>query len=241
MKYTNWYAIVHRSPLSETPVIWGAGLRDAHLRYVAAGELAAVVSDWPQANIQRTNDTVDPDLVWQHERVIERIMGGRPVLPVRFGTILAGDARVEAVLLERQGVMKADLLHVAGCVELGVRVLWEPPLLEVEPALALPAGGAQTPGVRYLQQRAAAEQVRRGVQAQGQALAEELGRSLRTKAVDMRQTVLQTERMLLNAAFLVPKDETAAFWAAVAQLRTNYGQLAFLCSGPWPPYHFVSA
>jgi hypothetical protein len=198
------------------------------------------VSDWSQANIQRTNDTADPDLVWQHERVIERIMAGRPVLPVRFGTILAGDARVEAVLLARQGVMKADLLHVAGCVELGVRVLWEPPALQVEPALTLPAG-AQTPGVRYLQQRAAAEQARRHVQTQGQSLAEELARALRTKAVDTRQTVLQTERMLLNAAFLVPKDETGAFWAAVDQLRVSHGELAFLCSGPWPPYHFVSA
>jgi hypothetical protein len=47
--------------------------------------------------------------------------------------------------------------------------------------------------------------------------------------------------MLLNAAFLVPKDETGAFWAAVDQLRVSHGELAFLCSGPWPPYHFVSA
>ena len=79
------------------------------------------------------------------------------------------------------------------------------------------------------------------MQEQGKALAGELSRALRTKAVDTRQSVLQTERMLLNAAFLVPQDEVAAFLSAVEKLRGEHGQLAFLCSGPWPPYHFVSA
>jgi hypothetical protein len=99
----------------------------------------------------------------------------------------------------------------------------------------------QTPGVRYLQQRAAEEQARRSVQAQGKVLAAELVKALRTQAVDARQSVLQTERMLLNAAFLVPKKEGEAFEHRVEQLRREYVQLAFLCSGPWPPYHFVSA
>lgn len=240
MAYTYWYAVVHRPPLLQPPVAWGNGLLDAPLRYVAAGELAAVVSDWPQPKIERANDTVDPDLVWQHERVVERIMAGRPVLPVRFGTILADAARVQKALWERQGALKADLLHVSGCVEMGVRVLWEPPVAAVEP-LAAPAAGAQTPGAAYLRQRAAEEQARRRVHARGQEVAGELVRALRARAVDVRQSVLQTERMLLNAAFLVPKEEMAAFEVCVEKLRRGYGDLAFLCSGPWPPYHFVSA
>jgi hypothetical protein len=219
---------------------------EAPLRFAGAGDLAAVVSDWPQHKIQRTNDTVDPARVWQHERVVERVMAGRPVLPVRFGTILTSDERVQAVLLERQGIMNADLVHVAGCVEMGVRVLWEPPAVAAAPVIVQESGsldfaGGQKPGMRYLQQRAAEEQARRSIQVQGQALASALVKALRIQAVDARQSVLQTERMLLNAAFLVPKQDVAAFERRVEQLRHEHGRLAFLCSGPWPPYHFVSA
>jgi hypothetical protein len=57
----------------------------------------------------------------------------------------------------------------------------------------------------------------------------------------MRQSILQTERMLLNGAYLVPQCEVGAFFAVVEKLRSEHGQLSFMCSGPWPPYHFVSA
>jgi hypothetical protein len=95
-------------------------------------------------------------------------------------------------------------------------------------------------GTRYLLRRAAAEQARRGVQQSAQELAGELSRALCARAVDTRQTVLQTERMLLNAAFLVREAETSEFFAAVDTLRASHRELAFLCTGPWPPYHFVS-
>ena len=241
MAYSYWYAIVEASGSDLDVAAWGNGLLESPLRLVIEEDLAAVVSDWPKPAMKRSSDAVDPQLVWQHEGVVERIMASRPVLPVRFGTILADDERIQAVLAERQAEMKADLVHVAGCVELGVRVLWDPPAGEPQVAASSLAPEMQTPGARYLQKRAVEEHTRRSVQEQGKALAGELSRALRTKAVDTRQSVLQTERMLLNAAFLVPQNEVAAFLSAVEKLRGEHGQLAFLCSGPWPPYHFVSA
>lgn len=260
MNYTYWYAIIGWSsgaaPGSAPPAsppAWGSGLLESSLRVVVEGELAAVVSDWLRPSIKRATDTVDPDLVWQHERVIERIMASAAVLPVRFGTILADDERVRGVLRQRQASMLADLRQVAGCVEMGLRVLWEPPApgaLQAVAGMAKGASGAAasqtggaepTPGARYLQQRAAEEQARRAVQEQGRALANQLCVALRGLTVDYRQSVLQTERMLLNGAYLVRRGEVDAFMAAIERLRARYGDLAFLCTGPWPPYHFVSA
>lgn len=247
MPYTYWYAIIRTPESPAIPPAWGGGLRNGNLRLVLAGGLGAVVSDWGQATLNRSSEAVDAELVWEHEHVIERVMASGPVLPVRFGTVLAGDERVAAVLRERRAVLLADLAHVAGCVELGLRVLWEPPV--ATEAIAGTPGrqyvGVQerplTPGVQYLLRRAAEEQGRQAVRQEGEALAQELSRSLRAQAVDVRQSVLQTERLLLTAAFLVPLAEVAAFLAAVERLREQYGQLAFLCSGPWPPYHFMSA
>jgi hypothetical protein len=260
MTYSYWYAIIsapqaNSAGETEFPRAWGCGLHDSALRLVVYDGLAAVLSDWPQASVRRSADLVDPDLVWQHEHVIERIMAQRPVLPVRFGTVLAGDERVREVLAKRAPTMRADLDHVSGCVELGLRVLWDPPAMPPvsESAGAAGAAGAavqetgawepqalQAPGTRYLLRRAAAVQARRNVQQRAQQLAGELSQALCLKAVDTRQTVLQTERMLLNAAFLVRQAETSEFFAAVEGLRASHRQLAFLCSGPWPPYHFVS-
>ena len=247
MAYTYWYAIIRAPEPPAIPAAWGSGLRGGSLRLAQAGALAAVVSDWGQATLNRSSETVDAALVWEHEHVIERIMASCPVLPVRFGTVLAGDERVASVLLERQAVLRADLAHVDGCVELGLRVLWEPPATAEAVAVLrdpLQAGAPdrpQTPGVQYLLRRAAEEQERQAVRKQGEALANHLSRSLRAGAVDVRQSVLQTERLLLTAAFLVRRSEAAAFVAAVERLRGEYSQLAFLCSGPWPPYHFMSA
>lgn len=249
MPYAYWYAVVSapEDPQAGPPPSWGSGLRDRPLRLVCAGELAAVVSDWPQATLKRDSESVDPDLVWRHEHVVENIMASTPVLPVRFGTVLAGDAKIQAVLAERQGMFKADLVHVAGCVELGLRVLWEPPAFDPATVHAVMLGNtaqpvnAATPGAHYLLQRAAEEQAHRSIQQAGKTLAAELNQSLRARAVDVRQSVLQTERLLLSAAYLVPNEDVPAFLAAVKRQRSLHPQLAFLCSGPWPPYHFVSA
>jgi hypothetical protein len=46
--------------------------------------------------------------------------------------------------------------------------------------------------------------------------------------------------MLLNAAYLIPREETAAFKRAFYQLKDSNPFLKFLLSGPWPPYNFVS-
>lgn len=239
MTFTYWYAVIlYPTSGGADPALWGPGLHDLPLRCVIQGDLAGVVSDWPGKTVSRSSDSVDPVLVVRHEQLIEQIMADVAVLPMRFGTILGGDERVQAVLAERQATLKADLAHVTGCVELGMRVLWNPP----SPVTPVPEPApVATPGAQYMARRAAEEQAQRAGQAQGQALAAELHGALRDHAIDSRLTVLQTERLLVSAAYLVRHEQTAAFLGAVERLRTAYAQLAFLCSGPWPPYHFMSA
>lgn len=238
MNFCYWYAVIQSAegaPVAPAPA-WGMGLDDRPLRCVVSGALAAVISDWPVGTMNRSAETVDAARVWRHEQVIEQIMADRPVLPVRFGTVMADETRIAAALVERQATMLADLAHITGCVELGVRVLWDPPAA-TEPA----AVAATTPGAQYLLQRAAQEQARRAVQEQGRQQAVRLHQTLRKTAQDGRETILATERMLLSAAYLVRHEQISGFLGTVEALRSSHEDLAFLCSGPWPPYHFVSA
>jgi hypothetical protein len=42
-----------------------------------------------------------------------------------------------------------------------------------------------------------------------------------------------------RSAYLVPREEVAAFVARVAALEAANEDLSLLCTGPWPPYSFV--
>jgi hypothetical protein len=44
---------------------------------------------------------------------------------------------------------------------------------------------------------------------------------------------------LLRGAYLVDRDATGAFTAAVARLQDAHPELRLLCTGPWPPYSFA--
>jgi Gas vesicle synthesis protein GvpL/GvpF len=46
--------------------------------------------------------------------------------------------------------------------------------------------------------------------------------------------------MILNAAFLVSRDQEQRFDARVKELGTRYSKLTFKYTGPWPPYNFVN-
>jgi len=57
-----------------------------------------------------------------------------------------------------------------------------------------------------------------------------------------RQTVtgdLFSERLILNASFLVDKEDIDAFSEKVTELQQKYPMLKLLYSGPWPPYNFI--
>lgn len=64
----------------------------------------------------------DIDALWRHEALVEALMDGRTLLPVRYGTRVAGDEDAVAVLDERREDFVAALDHVRGAVELAVRV-----------------------------------------------------------------------------------------------------------------------
>jgi hypothetical protein len=238
VKSLYWYAIV-TAPKGGTlvPGRWGDGLHGRPLHAVYEEGLAAIVSDWEGMPVGRSAEGVDASLVLQHEHVIEAIMAEVPLLPMRFGTVLAGDNPIRAVLAERYITFTGDLTRLAGCVEMGLRVLWSgpPAVPAVEPVTA-----GLSPGAKYLRQRLAVDQQQRIARSHGQALAETLDRTLRPLVADARTSILQTERMLLSAAYLVPRGRVAEFVAGVEALRGQHAPLAFLCTGPWPPYNFVS-
>lgn len=49
-----------------------------------------------------------------------------------------------------------------------------------------------------------------------------------------------SDRLLLNHSFLVEKNKFSKFSDKIANLESEYDNLKFLYTGPWPPYSFVT-
>ncbi len=63
--------------------------------------------------------------------------------------------------------------------------------------------------------------------------------TLKTVAKQSVTGNLFTDRLILNASFLVNKGDVDAFSDKVASLQEKYPMLKLLYSGPWPPHNFV--
>ena len=63
--------------------------------------------------------------------------------------------------------------------------------------------------------------------------------SLDEIAVDTKQLKIFSDRLLLNASFLVDMNKIDNFSDQVSQFVVKYDTLKIQYSGPWPPYNFV--
>src|SRR5207245_11582516 len=68
----------------------------------------------------------------------------------------------------------------------------------------------------------------------------EIFSELRDVSVASRANKAIGDKMILNAAFLVSRDQEAAFDKKVKELGARYDKLTFRYTGPWPPYNFVN-
>ncbi len=63
--------------------------------------------------------------------------------------------------------------------------------------------------------------------------------ALKKIASDSKELKLFSERLVLNASFLVARDRINEFSGEVGNLAKKYDYLKTQYSGPWPPYNFV--
>jgi hypothetical protein len=203
------------------------GLYGAPLRAVSTDGLAAIVSEHekaPQAGVEE---------LWRHEDVVEGLAEEFAVLPMRFGITAASEDELESVLRSRHEEFKTLLDEVRGAVELSVRVVEAAP--PAEEVVSCSVGGGPAPpqtGTEYMRKRSRALSAREHAEARYHQPLEAL--SLSSHVASAR---LGTGDF--KAAYLVEADRVEAFTALVARLGRE-GAASVSCTGPWPPYSFVS-
>ena len=224
------------APAGERAAIEGAGGRA-----IVHGELAAVASDAAEG-------TRAADLMRRHWHVLEAIAATATVVPVRFGTAMAGDDAVAAEFLApRHDDLLAELAAFEGKVQFTVKGTYD----EDELLRSVVAGSPAVAGLR--------ERVRSVPEAAGHFERIRLGELVaaeveRARARDSAWLMEQLAGLAVaasaepasgldaavNAAFLVERERTGEFGRAVdAAAEELRGRVELRLLGPLPPYSFT--
>lgn len=226
------------------------------------GTLCAVVSrvGLEEFGEQSINEHLS-DPSWLEERVrahhglIEALLERGPVVPLRFATIYLEAERVAGLLAERNNEWQALLERVAGHREWGVRVVVEraelraalteqnPRLRSLRDQLATRPSGAAYMLQKQLDRATDEEFERTGDNCAGQSHTRlaALANGAITSPLQVDEQLPRA--MILNGAYLVADEHTAAFHAELERLSSEYGPLGFHyeLTGPWPAYHFIES
>lgn len=241
------YAITDRP---EEPLPGQLGLDDADLTQIAWRDIGAVVSTYDGAELAATADEL-----WRHEEVVEALMGRRAVLPVRFGTLFASDQQVGDMLARAYPQFIQDFARVRDHVEIGMRFLATAedrseagvsPLRQADGAPPLDSSNdfprpETAPGTAYLRTRLTRERTLRNRRQAQLTMVREVYATLASHATVGRMDAEPGDRQGVSAAFLVPRDRLASFRVILGRIADAHPELLLFCTGPWPPYSFVSA
>jgi hypothetical protein len=234
------YCIIESSdPQRFGPVGIGADPSDVYT--VHYKNLAAVVSDAPLEVLDSTRENV-----LAHERVNETVMREHTVIPMSFGTIFkTRDDIVE--LLRSAAEAFGDVLNkMQNKLEFGLKVLWDrdQAVREVEhedediSRLKKEISGQKGP--TYFARMQYGRLIDSALQARSERYVSDILEQLREVSVASRINKPIGDKMIMNAAFLISRDQEAAFDAKVKSIAGRFDKLTFKYTGPWPPYNFVN-
>jgi len=186
------------------------------------------------------------DLEWvstaalAHDAVVEQFLGADAVLPMKLFTIFTSDERALQQTRSDWDRIDAILRGVEGHVEWGLRLLFDQ-----RKAPAANATGDVT-GRNYLLAKQKEHVAARASSQVIRRRTADVVAALSPIAREVRQRPLTTaassgSRLLLDAAFLVPRSREKRFRTAVAVQTRKLAPEGYAVhlSGPWPPYSFV--
>lgn len=229
---------VHR-PDAGAPAVPTAG----PLRTVEHAGLHAVVCDVDPTAVGRLGDPRAGDLdvvaaaARAHDAVLVGVARSGPVLPLRFGTVLADDGSVTTLLRRHRDRLVAELERVRAHAEWAVTVDL-PSSGDVHGARAATGNGRA-----YLESRRAALEARREHRTTRDAVVEHVHAELSEVAVDAgrirRRAFDEDTPSVLHGVYLVADRDLGRFSSAVERLGATYPDAHIETTGPWPPYHFT--
>jgi hypothetical protein len=219
----------------------GIGTDPSDVYTVHYRNLAAVVSDAPLEVLDSTRENV-----LAHERVNETVMHEHTVIPMSFGTIFKTREDIVELLRSAAEAFGDVLNKMQNKLEFGLKVLWDrdQAIREVEAddedISRLKKEISSQKGPTYFARMQYGRLVDSALQLRSERYVAEVLDQLRDVSVASRVNKPIGDKMIMNAAFLISRDQENAFDAKVKSIASRFDRLTFKYTGPWPPYNFVN-
>jgi hypothetical protein len=204
-------------------------------------DMAAVVSDVPIAPLDSTRENV-----LAHERVNETVMRDHTVIPMSFGTIFKTREDILELLRSAYDAFADVLNKMQDKLEFGLKVLWDRDEImksievEDEDIHRLKAEISSQKGSTYFARMQYGRLIDSALQSRSERYVAEFLQRLRDVSVASRVNRAIGDKMIMNAAFLVQRDQEQAFDRRIKEIASHFDKLTFKYTGPWPPYNFVN-
>jgi hypothetical protein len=223
----------------------GIGGRSDEVFTVHYRDLAAVVSRAPLIVYDPTRENA-----LTHEHVQEVVMNehGFTPVPMSFGTLFKTDEDTVEFLKDTYDALRDVLVKMKDKLEFGLKVNWDRDqvLREIEAQneeiRKLKAEiETNTQSSTYFARMQLGRLVEQALVDRSESIVREIYDHLRDAAIASRSNKVIGDKMIMNAAFLVARDQAEHFDAKVHDIGKKFeGTLSFRYTGPWPPYNFVT-
>lgn len=234
------YCVIRSSEQMKFGAI-GLGQDPADVHTVNYRDIAAVVSDTPIEVHDPTRENV-----LAHERVNETVMKKHTVIPMSFGTVFKTKEDIVELLRSAYDAFSDVLQKMQDKLEYGLKVLWDRDVIlkeietEDEDIRRLREEISSQKGSTYFARMQYGRLVDAALQARSERYNQEILTKLRDVSVAVRSNKPIGDKMIMNVAFLVQRDNESAFDTKVKEIGAYYDKLTFRYTGPWPPYNFVN-
>ncbi|HEY2028058.1 MAG TPA: GvpL/GvpF family gas vesicle protein [Myxococcales bacterium] len=223
----------------------------------AGGGLFLVAADAPLDRYgEKPIEAKLSDLDWvssvalPHEAVVEHVSKIATVVPMKLFTLFHSDERALEHIQKQRKRLDRLLERLDGREEWGVRMILDEVAAlrtaRIEAAKSAKTAKAVKTGAAFLLRKKKEQDAAKELLQQARTRADELFEELSTKTDDARRRPPPPgkagERVLLDAAFLLPRRNVKPFQTAVRAQAKKLSQHGYqlVLTGPWPPYNFVA-
>ena len=235
------YAVLDSNQNSDLGI---KGLNGGAVYTLAYKDISAAVSD-----IEKDDLKVNEACALSYGRIIESIMEGCALLPMRFGTLVKGDREVIGLLEECYDKFTVNLRQVRGKSEYGLKVFWDVEKINLQ--LMVPGGKEDLKGLDrlkgdspykgYLLGKLKEHKLEEALVKKAQGIIEDIHKPLAELSFLNKFKKMTTQKIILDAVYLVEKEKKDVFVRGFKELSERRQDLKFLLTGPWPPYNFVES
>lgn len=178
-----------------------------------------------------------------HERMVELFAQKTTVIPMKMFTLFSSDERAIKDVAKKKKIIERTMKKLDGREEWGVRIFFDElaALAKATPKTE----GPPSSGTSFLERKKGERDVKKHVMTHAAQEANDVFESLALTCDDARRrsapATTTGPRVVLDAAFLVPKKQHKKFKTALEEHADRLGALGYdvKLTGPWPPYNFV--